>query len=418
MASVKEQFSAHCDKLAFGIVGMLIIAMAAVTMTGDDPIKTSQSKIVQHQLKIAETKNYQKELKPVEPPDVAKKQAQRWSRAAIAKDGFTPFVMDAQPAVLRIVTKAATNKSVHNPGPVITGITVARDLELKKPVITVAFKFGNLIEVTDVSADVERRVAGTSAWKFLVNVPYVEGTEAYTVVDAAVDASASYMYRVKSRAKGTKEWAEGSAADKDGVQPCVPPEADAATYKIPADMRIMFVQGKATDLSGSGEGYFNVEVYDYAKGKGEPERMIKRDELLGQNRKPVDKDLLPRTKFYLNVVKQGDKSGLIAVLKNVETRKEIQLPQGKWVPESIECPAAWAAAVVSIAPAEEPAATAEPAAGSGEATETTSEPAAKEEPAAATPEEPKQGAADAPEEEKSSETEEETTKADAGGRFK
>ncbi len=435
MASVKEQLSAHCDKLAFGIVAVIVIAVVAVTMTGEDPIRAGQAEIARLEDEIARKKEQQQSLEPVEPKKVAEELKQRWTRSSITKDAFAPFAMHAQPGVLRIVTKAAANKSMHNPGPMITGLTIARDPEAKRPLTTLVFKFGKLQEVTDVSADVERRVAGTTAWKPIAKVPYVEGTDSYTVVDKSeLAAGVSYLYRVKSHAKGLKDWAEGSAADKDGVQPCVPPEAEAAAYKIPYDMRIMFFQGRPSDVNNEvGTAFFKVGVYDYATGKEVTINTESISEMISQSRKPAAKDLLPRTRYYLNVIKppEPSKGGLVAILKNIDDRKELQLPLGKWVPESIECPAAWAAAApaeeakeapaeeAKEAPAEESkeAPAAEPA-GTDEGAGKAAAPPAEDDGSAAPPDEPKEDAGKGTEEGKSSETEETTGKESTGGRFK
>ncbi|HAK93456.1 MAG TPA: hypothetical protein DCM87_00185 [Planctomycetes bacterium] len=389
MASVKEQLSAHCDKLAFGIVAVMVIAMIAVTWTGEDKISISQDRIVQHLKAIDDHKKDAELLPPAEPLDPRTDIARRSSRASIPKDAWTPFAMDVQPAVVRIYSRAATFDSVHGE-PAITSVAITRDAEKKKPVITVTFRFGELIEVGDAAARVERRAAGTTAWRVVATIPHAEGTDVYTCVDADVEAGASYMYKVTSTATRLKsKWRADSGPTKTCREPA-PPEADLGSYAVPADLRMMFVQGKVTDLSGPGEGYFNVEAYEYAAGASVVERMIKRDEVLGLNRKPdAAKDLLPRTRYYLNVVKQGEK-GLVAVLKDIDTRREIQLPQGSWVPGSIECPKAWEAAAPpppaaedeTIAPEDAPPAEAAPA-------PPESEPAAPDEPPAEEETDPK-----------------------------
>ncbi|HNS00139.1 MAG TPA: hypothetical protein PKX48_11725 [Planctomycetota bacterium] len=341
MASVKERLTAHCDRLAFGIVAAIIVAMIAVTMTGEDKIKTSQDRIAQH-LKLINDHAKDAELLPAEaPPDPREAITRRSDKASIPKEAWTAFAMEVQPAVVRIYSRAATLDSVHGE-PAITSVAITRDAEKKKPVATVTFRFGELSEVSAATARVERRAAGAAAWRVVATIPHVDGTEVYTCVDADVKAGSSYTYRVTTTATRSKsKWRADSGPTKTSGEPA-PPEADLGSYVIPDDLRVMFVQGKiADDLSGAGEGYFKVDAYDYAAGAPVSEPMIKREELLGLMRKPdADKDLLPRTRYYLNVIKQGEK-GLVAVLKDIDTRREIQLPQGVWVPESIECPKAW-----------------------------------------------------------------------------
>ena len=83
MASVKEQLSAHCDKLAFGVVAAIVVAMIAVTMTGEDKIKNSQDKIAQHLKDIDGHKKDAALLPPAEPPDPRTDIERRSSRASI-----------------------------------------------------------------------------------------------------------------------------------------------------------------------------------------------------------------------------------------------------------------------------------------------------------------------------------------------
>ena len=56
MESLKEQLSEHCDKAAFGLVGLITLIIIVMTSSGEDTIGDLEDKITAHINKIEEIK--------------------------------------------------------------------------------------------------------------------------------------------------------------------------------------------------------------------------------------------------------------------------------------------------------------------------------------------------------------------------
>jgi len=347
MGSYKELLAEHCDKVAFGLVGLITLGILIMTGTGEDVVGQKQKQIDLYRAKIERIANKQVMIPEPEIPDVSAGIKQRWGQTILRPDPGRPFLMYCQPAVVRLFTEKLRENLEHTK-PSVKSLVMERDPELKKVVLKVTAALGKVanVKVTEVAvlrrALPGERTPGDREFKQIGTIDISGGVKSeaeLNFVDTTVEAGRRYVYAIRTTAEPTdkaKQWGPGSAPIQTSDP--FPGEGQCDEFVVPYDLRIRFSQAQlATAPDQAGVGYFDVEYYDYEKGRVIRDRLVKIAEWLKRGA-PPESHILPHTRYFLMIIRKTEK-GLVAVLKNVDKPADrIDLPKDKWYPPIIELP--------------------------------------------------------------------------------
>ncbi len=354
MATTKEQLSANCDKIAYGIAGLIVIILFVVMNSHDDPERSGQGTkdIIQDITDIVMVQKYT--MPP--PPDVMQQIQSNWYANSFPADSYQPYGFYCQPAVVRIFQQQRIDRARHLK-PKWQEIAMVRDKARNKVVIKLTFDLGAMENVEVKRLEIQRKSSDDASWKplpandALKNMAaQVEGVKGVTYIDENVEPEKSYQYRIESQVSTDREW-ENDLDQSIQVSDAALPADQLAAFQVPADVQLSLFQCQQGGINQAGHAYFKVRYYDYEKGKIVDNPPTKFDEH-PRGTDLADADIIPHTEFYLMYV--GKREAILKHRSRPGVTLEVKL--GKWYPESITLPKPW-----TPGGGEEPAST-EPAA--------------------------------------------------------